>query len=47
MEQKNGFMGIPNSTLGVIGILVLVGGALALCALVVLAFGLDVGGVLN
>jgi hypothetical protein len=47
MEKQAGFMGISNSVWGVIGILALVGGLILICALVVLAFGLDIGGVLS
>lgn len=47
MEKQIGFMGTSSSFWGVIGILVLVAGLILICALVVLAFGLDIGGVLS
>lgn len=47
MEKQISFMGTSSSFWGVIGILVLVAGLILICALVVLAFGLDIGGVLS
>lgn len=47
MEKQTGFMGISSSFWGVIVILALVAGVILLCALVLLAFGLDIGGVLS
>jgi hypothetical protein len=47
MEKQIGFMGISNSVWGVLGILAIVVGVLLLCALVLLAFGMDIGGVLS
>lgn len=47
MEQQAGFLGISSSGWRVIGILALVAGAILLCALVALAFGLDVGKVVS
>jgi hypothetical protein len=47
MEQKTSFLGISGPAWAVIGVLALAAGAMVLCALVTLAFGLDVGGVLS
>lgn len=47
MEKQTGFLGISSSFWGVIVILALVAGAIVICALVLLAFGLDVGRVLS
>jgi hypothetical protein len=45
MEKQNGFPKMLNSVWGVIGLLSIVAGLMLFCALVVLAFGLDIGGV--
>ena len=47
MEKQTGFLGISSAAWVVIGILALGTGALVVCALVLMAFGLDVGGVLS
>ncbi len=43
MEKQTGFLGILSSAWGVFGILVLVTGVIAICALVLLAFYIDIG----
>ncbi len=43
MEKQTGFLGFSSSVWGVIGILSLLAGAIVVCALVLLAFGLDIG----
>ncbi len=47
MEKQAGFLGTSSSFWGVIVILALVAGVILICALVLLAFGLDIGGVLS
>jgi hypothetical protein len=47
MEKQTGFLGISSAAWVVIGILALGAGALVICALVLMAFGIDVGGVLS
>ena len=47
MEKQTGLMGMSNSVWSVIIVLALVAGVLLLCALVFLAFGLDISGVLS
>lgn len=47
MDKQTGFLGISSSAWVVIGILALGAGALVICALVLMAFGIDVGGVLS
>jgi hypothetical protein len=47
MEEQTGFMGISSAAWVVIGILALGASALVICALVLLAFGIDVGGVFS
>ena len=42
MQKQTGFLGITASVWGVIGILALLAGAIVICALVLLAFGLDI-----
>ncbi len=46
MEKQTGFLGISSAAWVVIGILALGAGALVICALVLMAFGIDVSGVL-
>jgi hypothetical protein len=46
MENQTSPLGISGSTWGVIGIVAAVAGLLVICAFVVLAFGVDIGGVL-
>ena len=46
MENQTSPRGISSSAWGVIGIVAAVAGLLVICAMVVLAFGVDVGGVL-
>jgi len=43
LEKQTGLLGLSNSAWGVIGIVVLVVGALGFLALILLAFGLDIG----
>jgi|GEM_PF-1200674 len=43
MEKQTGFLGISSSAWGVFGMLALAAGALVICALVVMMFGLDIG----
>jgi len=46
MAQRNGFQALLSSPWGVIGFMVIVGGGLLLLSLVVLVmFGVDVGGI--
>jgi hypothetical protein len=43
MEKQTSFLGIPNAGWAVIGMLALAAGGLAICAFVLLAFGMDIG----
>ena len=47
MEKQTCFLGIPSTAWGVMGILAMLTGMIALCALVALMFGLDIGGVIS
>ncbi|MCK4858177.1 MAG: hypothetical protein KAT58_09430 [candidate division Zixibacteria bacterium] len=47
MEKQTGFLGISTTAWGVVGMLSLAIGALVLCALVVMMFGLDIGKVVG
>lgn len=47
METQTGFLGISSWAWCVMGVLALAGGAMVLCALVLFAFGVDIGGVLS
>jgi len=46
MEKQTGCQGISSSAWSVIGIVALVVGAIVICALVAMMFGLDIGEVL-
>jgi hypothetical protein len=47
MEKQTDFLGISSRAWCVIGVLSLAAGAMVICALVLFAFGVDVGGVLS
>ena len=47
MEKQTGLLGISSWAWCVIGLLGLAAGAMLICALVLFAFGVDVGGVLS
>lgn len=47
MEQRTGLMGISGKAWGVIGITALAFGALIICALVLMAYGIDVTNVVS
>ena len=47
MEKQTGFLGVSGRAWIIIGVLGLAGSAMTLCALVLLLFGTDVGGMLS
>ena len=47
MEKQNGFSGLSIKAWGVFGLFAVAAGAMVLCALVLLAFGIDIGAGVN
>jgi len=44
MEKQTGLLGLPKSIWVIVGMMGLASVALMLCALIILAFGVDIGG---